>query len=44
MNDNKTECWRTINVLERFNIYQEVILASVYKFFGFNNVINFLNV
>ena len=31
MYDNKTEHLRTINVLHRFNIYQEVILASIYK-------------
>ncbi|XP_033635703.1 probable C-mannosyltransferase DPY19L3 [Asterias rubens] len=29
--DNDTENWRTINTLERFNIYQEVILSIVYK-------------
>ncbi|XP_072036179.1 protein C-mannosyl-transferase DPY19L3-like isoform X2 [Amphiura filiformis] len=29
--DNVTESWRTINVLERFNVYQEVILAVLYK-------------
>ena len=31
MHDNKTEHLRTINILERFNIYQEVILAVLYK-------------
>ena len=29
--DNITENWRTINVLERMNIYQEVILSIVYR-------------
>ncbi|XP_072178333.1 protein C-mannosyl-transferase DPY19L3-like isoform X2 [Diadema setosum] len=29
--DNITENWRTINVLERFNIYQEVFLALIYR-------------
>ena len=28
INDNRTECWRSINVLERFNIFQEILLAS----------------
>jgi len=31
MNDNRTEHLRTINILERFNIYQEVILAALYR-------------
>ncbi|XP_068755171.1 protein C-mannosyl-transferase DPY19L3-like isoform X2 [Montipora capricornis] len=31
MHDNKTEHLRTINILERFNIYQEVILAALYR-------------
>lgn len=31
MVDNKTEHLRTINILERFNIYQEVILAIIYR-------------
>ncbi len=31
MHDNKTEHLRTINILERFNIYQEVILAILYR-------------
>lgn len=29
--DNNTENWRTINVLQRFNIYQEVFLALAYR-------------
>ena len=29
--DNDTENWRTINILERFNVYQEVILAVLFK-------------
>jgi hypothetical protein len=29
--DNTTEHLRTINILERFNIYQEVILSALYK-------------
>lgn len=31
MHDNKTEHLRTINILERFNVYQEVILGVLYK-------------
>lgn len=31
INDNKTEHRRTINILNRFNVYQEVILATIYK-------------
>jgi len=31
MHDNRTEHLRTINILERFNIYQEVILAALYR-------------
>jgi len=31
--DNRTEHLRTINVLERFNIYQEVILGTIYRSF-----------
>ncbi len=31
MNDNKTEHLRTINIINRFNIYQEVILAALYR-------------
>ncbi|KAJ7337819.1 hypothetical protein OS493_007977 [Desmophyllum pertusum] len=33
MHDNRTEHLRTINILERFNIYQEVILAALYRIF-----------
>ena len=29
--DNRTEHLRTINILERFNIYQEVILGILYR-------------
>ncbi|XP_071819617.1 protein C-mannosyl-transferase DPY19L3-like [Apostichopus japonicus] len=29
--DTTTESWRTINVLNRFNIYQEVLLAAMYR-------------
>ncbi len=31
--DNKTEHLRTINILKRFNVYQEVVLAAIYKMF-----------
>lgn len=31
MNDNITEHPSTVNILARMNIYQEVILASIYK-------------
>uniref|UniRef100_A0A1I7V6D2 C-mannosyltransferase DPY19L3 n=1 Tax=Loa loa TaxID=7209 RepID=A0A1I7V6D2_LOALO len=34
MHDNSTEFPRQINVFERFNIYQELILAVLYKFFA----------
>jgi len=33
--DNKTESGKTINILHRFNIYQEVFLAYVYKIYSF---------
>ena len=39
MNDNKTESWRTINTLQRFNIYQEVILAGIYRLMGYTQVL-----
>uniref|UniRef100_A0A7M5WW22 C-mannosyltransferase DPY19L3 n=1 Tax=Clytia hemisphaerica TaxID=252671 RepID=A0A7M5WW22_9CNID len=32
--DNRTEHLRTINILERFNIYQEVILGIIYRSFS----------
>jgi hypothetical protein len=38
MNDTKTECWRPINLLKRFNIYQEVILGITYKLLGLDEV------
>ncbi|XP_047128832.2 protein C-mannosyl-transferase DPY19L3 isoform X1 [Hydra vulgaris] len=31
INDNLTEHLLTINILERFNIYQEVLLAAIYR-------------
>ncbi|GAB6022522.1 hypothetical protein CHUAL_006629 [Chamberlinius hualienensis] len=31
--DNITEHGRTINILQRFNVYQEVFLAAAYRFF-----------
>ena len=31
MYDNVTEYQRTINILERFNVYQEVVLGVLYK-------------
>ena len=31
VNDNRTESWRSINVLQRFNIFQEVFLASLFS-------------
>ncbi|VDK63247.1 unnamed protein product [Onchocerca ochengi] len=34
MHDNSTEFPRQINVFQRFNIYQELILAILYKFFA----------
>jgi len=33
--DNKTESGHSINILQRFNIYQEVVLAAVYKIYDF---------
>lgn len=36
--NNDTECWRTINIIERFNIYQEIILATIYKLFNLQKV------
>ncbi|KAG8437375.1 hypothetical protein GDO86_008173 [Hymenochirus boettgeri] len=35
--DNKTESMRTINILARMNVYQEVILAILYKYLPFWN-------
>ncbi|XP_018408584.1 PREDICTED: probable C-mannosyltransferase DPY19L3 [Nanorana parkeri] len=32
--DNKTESMRTINILERMNVYQEVLLAVIYRTFN----------
>ncbi|VDK88384.1 unnamed protein product [Litomosoides sigmodontis] len=34
MHDNSTEFPRQINVFERFNIYQELVIAVLYKFFA----------
>nr|XP_054753606.1 uncharacterized protein LOC129259335 [Lytechinus pictus] len=34
-NDNTTENWRTINVIQRFNIYQEIFLAFIYRILPF---------
>ena len=31
MYDNVTEAQRTINIIQRFNIYQEVVLGVMYK-------------
>ncbi|MCJ8747321.1 hypothetical protein PDJAM_G00152110 [Pangasius djambal] len=31
INDNKTESMRTINILQRMNIYQEVLLSILYR-------------
>merc|ERR1711970_858051 len=33
--DNMTESTNTINILHRFNIYQEVVLAAMYKVYNF---------
>jgi len=33
--DNLTESTNTINIMERFNIYQEVVLAALYKVYNF---------
>ncbi|KAM4722999.1 protein C-mannosyl-transferase DPY19L3 [Rhinophrynus dorsalis] len=35
--DNKTESMRTINILERMNVYQEVLLAVMYRSLPFWN-------
>ena len=32
--DNTTEFLRTINIIERFNIHQEVILGIIYRSFS----------
>nr|XP_028596144.1 probable C-mannosyltransferase DPY19L3 isoform X1 [Podarcis muralis]XP_028596147.1 probable C-mannosyltransferase DPY19L3 isoform X1 [Podarcis muralis] len=37
MFDNKTESMRTINILERMNVYQEVFLSILYRVFHMNN-------
>jgi len=33
--DNKTESVNTINILHRFNVHQEVLLAALYKIYSF---------
>ncbi|KAE8608977.1 hypothetical protein XENTR_v10011679 [Xenopus tropicalis] len=35
--DNKTESMRTINILQRMNVYQEVVLATIYRYLPFWN-------
>ena len=42
MHDNRTEHLRTINILERFNIYQEVILAALYRILPIQVCLKFL--
>ena len=34
--DNLTEHTRTINIFQRFNIHQELFLASLYRLYSFN--------
>uniref|UniRef100_A0AC35TIR6 C-mannosyltransferase DPY19L3 n=1 Tax=Rhabditophanes sp. KR3021 TaxID=114890 RepID=A0AC35TIR6_9BILA len=36
LNDTRTEYPRAINILERFNVYQEVLLAILYRAYDFN--------
>ncbi len=36
--DDRTEAWRSINALKRFNIYQEVFLATIYRMFALDQV------
>ena len=38
MKDNITEHPTTTNIFERMNIYQEVVLAAIYKSFPFIQV------
>lgn len=38
MYDNITEHPSTINIIERMNIHQEILLASIYKSFSFIQV------
>ncbi|XP_072278550.1 protein C-mannosyl-transferase DPY19L3 isoform X2 [Pyxicephalus adspersus] len=40
MYDNKTESMRTINILERMNVYQELLLAAIYKIFNLWSVLD----
>eukprot|EP00794_Sanderia_malayensis_P000566 gene566-1224_t len=42
MHDNKTEHLRTINILNRFNIYQEVILGILYKVFHLERYLEYV--
>lgn len=42
MYDNKTEHLRTINILERFNIYQEVILGVLYRLSPWMNSVEYV--
>ena len=33
MHDSSTESGRTVNILKRFNVFQEVVLAALYRLF-----------
>ncbi|KAG1658410.1 putative C-mannosyltransferase DPY19L3 [Nymphon striatum] len=37
--DNKTESGHTINVINRFNIYPEILLAYIYRYFDLKDII-----
>uniref|UniRef100_T1IWI9 C-mannosyltransferase DPY19L3 n=1 Tax=Strigamia maritima TaxID=126957 RepID=T1IWI9_STRMM len=39
ISDNVTESGRIINVISRFNIYQEIFLSAVFRFFGLKSYI-----
>lgn len=41
MYDNKTESMRTINILERMNVYQEVFLSILYRIFHIKVSVNY---
>ena len=42
LSDESTESNNVINIVQRFNIFQEIFLAAVYRGFSLNVCINYL--